>query len=393
MEIIFLGLMYCDEFLGEAMKLSYGNLQIAPHTFQNNLFNGFKEIDNVDFSIINVPPMGSYPINNRKLFLKAYKWGSKNTQIGYLNLPFIKHAIQKNKIINILKKRIKNNGENFAIVIYSLYEPFIDAANYIKDRYQNVKLVLIQTDAVPGRGDMDKYMTSSAIRKGNRLVKKIVNFDGFVVLTKYLRTPLEIGDRPYSIMECVCNTEQDEEPQIDNKNIFLYTGGLAKEYGLFELAEAFKIIKNAELWVCGNGEMSDYFIEAAKENDNISYFGCVTPDEVKKIRRQANFLVNPRRPSGTYTRYSFPSKTAEYMMSGKPTIMYKLEGVPDEYDAYLNYLKSETPEKIAKEICDILNEDYAILCTKASQGRAFLLNRTSPVRRAKQIVELLEDIK
>ncbi|MBR3966523.1 MAG: glycosyltransferase [Clostridia bacterium] len=391
MHLIFLGLLYSDSFLEQVVKGKLARLQMAPHTFQTNLLNGFSEFEDISASVINIPPMGSFPKNSKKLFLRTENWNDgKNVQVGYLNLPFIKQCIMRDQIKKQLKKQIKNCGENTSIIMYSLFEPFLDVISWTKKKYPFISAYLIQTDPVPGREDMDCYMTSYARIKGNRLVKKAKCIDGFITLTKYLTKPLEVGERPFCIVECVCNFSQDADARIENeKNICLYTGSLAKEFGMYELAEAFKKLENAELWVCGSGELADYFKETEKNYKNIKFFGFVPQEQLAEIRQKANFLINPRRPSGTYTKHSFPSKTAEYMASGKPVIMYKLEGIPDEYDQYLNYMKSETPEEIAEELSRIFALDYDQLCEKSDAGRAFIRENASPLHQAKKIYELM----
>lgn len=64
------------------------------------------------------------------------------------------------------------------------------------------------------------------------------------------------------------------------------------------------------------------------------------------MQQQATLLVNPRKGHEEYTKYSFPSKTMEYMASGTPTIMYKLPGLPIEYEEYLVLLPDNSQETL-----------------------------------------------
>lgn len=392
MNLIFLSMMYGDNFLEEAKKNNCVRLQMAPHTFGKNLVDGLSSFRDDVVSVINFPPMGSFPRSSKKLFLRTEYWSNgENVQPGYVNLPVVKYLILKAQIKKQIAKKINNQGENTVILMYSLFDTFLDVAIWAKKKFPLIKIYLIQTDCVPGREDMDLYMTTKAKNKGNRLVKKAKCVDGFVVLTKYLPEQLEVDNRPFCIVECICNFSQEADPRIKNeKNICLYTGSLSKEFGLYELSEAFKTMNNAELWVCGGGDLDEYFKETQKKYENIKFFGFVPQDEIANIRKKANFLINPRRPSGTYTKHSFPSKTAEYMASGKPVIMYKLEGIPDEYDRYLNYLKSISPKKIAEELSKIFALDYDQLCERSEAGRAFIRENASPAYQAKKILDLMK---
>ena len=63
--------------------------------------------------------------------------------------------------------------------------------------------------------------------------------------------------------------------------------------------------------------------------------GQVSLNEARALQKTADVLVNPRLNEGEYTKYSFPSKTMEYLSTGRPVVCYKLDGIPDEYDKHL----------------------------------------------------------
>ncbi|MBQ7831633.1 MAG: glycosyltransferase [Clostridia bacterium] len=390
MKLIFLGLFFCEESLQEAYCASKRVL-MAPHKYQRNLLDGLENCKNVEFFTVNIPPTGSFPVNYKKLFSKRYKWAENGLQIGYLNLPVIKHWIQKWKLKRLLKNKIDKNEETH-IVIYSLYEPYLKVVNKLKKRYSKLSVTLIQTDPVPGRGDFEKFMTPKVIKRGNRLVALTKNFDKFILLTKYLAESLEVGDRPVEIMECIANGSQIAGKRNEtSKNVCLYAGGVGKDFGLIELADAFALLPEAELWVCGGGNASDYLQEMSQKYSNIKYFGFVKAERVAELQNECDFLINPRRPNGGFTKYSFPSKTVEYMMTGKPVIMYKLEGVPDEYDEYLNYVTGETGGELAEELRKIFSQDYTCLAEKGEKARVFVAENKNGTIQAERLITFLQE--
>ncbi|HQM06651.1 MAG TPA: glycosyltransferase [Bacilli bacterium] len=367
---------------------------MAPHIFQTNLLSGFESLNDVSVEVINIPPTGSFPINNKRLYSKGYYWGENNYQIGYLNLPRIKWSVHKKKLLKELDNRLAvvKDMRDVSIIAYSVYEPFLDVFIDIKAKYPEVQLCLIQTDPIMGRGERDRYMTPAAVEEGNRIVAKAKVVDKFVLLTKFLADAIEVGTRPFSVVECVCNPNQPQSKEGLHRNICLYTGTLNEEFGIKELVDAFNYIKNGELWICGEGDTKEYILEREKIQPNIKYLGYLTREEIRKCQDECDFLINPRRPSGTYTMYSFPSKTAEYMMTGKPVIMYKLEGIPDEYDEYLNYLYEKQPFGIAHELEYFFNDlNYDELVRKAWKGRTFMQNSKSCNEQAEKIIELLKN--
>ena len=63
--------------------------------------------------------------------------------------------------------------------------------------------------------------------------------------------------------------------------------------------------------------------------------GMLSHEETYRLQRKSLLLINPRKNEGEYTKYSFPSKNAEYMFSSIPTAFYKLDGVSDYYSDYV----------------------------------------------------------
>ena len=388
MTVTFLGLLFCDESLKDAYKYSKTGIQMAVHTFQKTLIDGLCSMADVD--VINIPPVGSYPFNYKKLFVKQRSW-QKGIEIGYLNLPIIKHKLQIKKIYTILTKKLDKNDMNY-LLVYSLYLPFLEVVQKIKADGYPVKVCLIQTDAVPGRNDMPKYMTEKAIKKGNQVVSLAKECDSFVILTKYIAEPLEIGERPHIVIECICDDNQQINKIKDkSENICLYTGTLEKDFGICEMVDAFKNIPAAQLWICGAGNSEEYIRNASAKYENIKFYGYVDRQKVSQLRDECDFLINPRRPTDNYTLYSFPSKTAEYLMSGKPVIMYKLQGIPDDYDAYINYISAKTPEEMGKELESIFNLNYENLKSVAQNGREFISKNKNKNICASKILELMKN--
>ena len=311
-KFVLLGLMFSEEMLFNVFSETKTYVNMAPHLFQTKLLNGFRT-NGIKMKVFNVPPIGSYPVNYKRLFLNKRVWNDSNVQVGYINLPFVKQMQQYHQIRKLLKKELQT-GKTVVAIIYSLYEPYLYAALKLKERFPNLQIALLQTDAVPGRNDMKRYVNERAIRRGNRLVELSKGFDYFIVLTKYLIDALEIDDKPALIMECIADEGQAESKAvIPNKvPICLYTGSTASEYGILEMVDAFSRLEGrAELWICGQGDSDAYIREVATCHSNIRHFGLINQAEVTKLRDACHFLINPRRPSGTYTKYSFPSQISK----------------------------------------------------------------------------------
>lgn len=394
MNIIMLGLFFSDKALKNAYNESKCGVQIAPHKFQTNLLSGFEALENINVRAINIPPIGSYPIHYKRLIIKRELWGDGNIQIGFVNLPFIKRSIQIRRIIKAASRMIREYGEcDTHLLIYHTFKPFLKCARALKRRFPKLKISLIMTDPIPGRGDFERNMNERAVKEGGRIVNLAKVCDSFVLLTEHMKEPLEVGARPYTVVECISDSTQPHAKITDGKKkVCLYTGTLDRDFGILDLAKAFQLITDAQLWICGRGNALQELKEISNQNKNIKCFGFLPQDRIAKLRDECDYLINPRRPTGTFTKYSFPSKTAEYMASGKPVIMYKLEGIPDEYDEHLVYLSATSPKEMAEELKEIFSSPYSKHLEKADAAYHFIKNEKSSVAQATKIINLIAEI-
>ena len=103
----------------------------------------------------------------------------------------------------------------------------------------------------------------------------------------------------------------------------------------------------------------------------------------------ATLLVNVRDSGEQYTRYSFPSKTMEYMSSGTPLLTTRLSGIPDEYFDYVYALDDESEEGLKKTLDSILSKTPQELDQKGKSAKNFVKNNKNYVVQAERIYNLL----
>lgn len=99
--------------------------------------------------------------------------------------------------------------------------------------------------------------------------------------------------------------------------------------------------------------------------------------------------MNPRTNDGEYTKYSFPSKTMEYLLSGKLVLMYKLDGVQDEYDQCLYYINGNDPKDIAHRIMEVCEKSQSKLDDFGEKAKQFVLENKNSVVQAKKIIDMI----
>ena len=399
--ILFLTGLFPDEIRSELIENSKANTQFAADALQwsfvKGLMNYYKNL-----YLLNFPFVGSYPTLCKTPFIKSFPFGKNRgvngLNVGYFNLIAVKNV----SIYQLAKKNIRKwarqtEGEK-VILIYSAFLPFLKAAIAAKKEFDDLKVYLIMPDLPQFMGGPNNALYK-AFKKmtNNELRKSFDQVDGFVLISKFMAELLPGENKPMAVVEGIFNDVLNivTAPKRDSdKKIVLYTGTLARRYGILSLLEAFSLIddKNYLLVICGDGDTKEDINLAAEKDTRIIYKGSVDRTEVLKLQQQASLLVNPRTAQGEFTRFSFPSKTMEYLASGVPALLYKLPGIPDEYYDYCYSLEDISIPSLAAKIIEILSLDPKILAEKGLKAREFVLNNKNPEKQCEKVYKLIEEI-
>ena len=234
-----------------------------------------------------------------------------------------------------------------------------------------------------------------------KLIKKV---DEFFLLSKYMNDVLVLPEEKIRVIEgmhsCKSFDGEDENKtnimkrirkQDDNNFVVCYTGSTNIEYGIKALVDSYDFLscRNIEIWIFGHGDY-DQQLNNLPIDSRIRYFGTISVSEVHDIQKNVDMLINPRRDDKEYTKYSFPSKTREYLLSGTPILCYKLQGIPDEYDCYLNYIQGYDSKDIAFSIDSLITE-YENVKKRAEYGKEFVLKYKSSSSQVKYMLDFIRD--
>lgn len=356
---------YCEK---EIEKCSIGQPQNAANNLQYEIVSGLLKQHNIQLEILNLPYLGAFPFNYTKMTspspgkveIDGIVCGDN---LQFINIVLLKHyfrrVILKRKIHKIAKER--NNKEKTIILAYALTSDNISCAAYAKKIIPNSQTCFI----VP---DLPEYMDTRVSDKISDKVRRYIknydmkyiynhldNVDGFILLTKFMAERLRASK--YIVMEGVAPENEYAQTTIKvDREVILYTGTLNKKYGVVNLIDAFRMLNDdCELWICGDGDSTDYVKQASCEDERIKYLGVLSRDEILSLQTQVSVLVNPRSNTGEFVKYSFPSKTLEYLASGTPVVGYKLDGIPSEYDPYIIYINPDSPDGITLALRQVLH--------------------------------------
>lgn len=398
---LFLGFAIPDEKAQLNFKRDK-NAFVQTHKFNWNFIKGIEYYDDFNYTYISADLVNDYPIFPEKRISKdswIVRLDGKSIEIT--GIPFINTSILKiitrfiSSFYYSLKKYHKVK-EKAGVMVYSVHVPFM-LTGYIISRIYNIDYITIWTDPPSISSEFESGLKSKLRKVELNLSKYLMNKATKVIaLTKYLAEDFAPG-KPYLVIEGVVD-EKDlgEEKQSDidessNLTRVVYTGALAKMYGVNNIVEAFMLIenKNIVLDLYGRGDYEDELKSIAKNNKNICYKGFISNEEILKVQRKADFLINARSAEDEYVKYSFPSKTLEYMMSGTPLITTMLPGIPEEYRDYLIILEDNDPKTICRELEKVTKLDRE---SKNKIGvRALNFARTKNyTNQGKRIIEFLK---
>ena len=235
---------------------------------------------------------------------------------------------------------------------------------------------------------------------GSQFSKGLANFvirhcTHYVLLTEAMNDYLNKQGKPYVILEGHADiTMAGRIPSMEKKTyprICFYAGGVSKRYGLGNLVDGFRKadLPNAVLHIYGPGDYVKELQQIAAEDERIFYGGMLLNTEIVDKEQEATLLVNPRPTDEEYVKYSFPSKTMEYMASGTPVLTTVLPGMPKEYHPYVYLLEAETPDGIAEMLKKVLANSDEALFQKGMEARRFVLEQKNNVIQARKILEML----
>lgn len=399
--MLIMALVYEPEQEKVYLKYSKVGMQSADNIFQWNMIQGLSENLSPDsIRVCNSIPVGSYPNMNRKLYYKGetkFLNGIHIHNIGFLNLPIIKPV---SRILSFSRELMSVLRSDKRVLAYGLYLPQILAfyiCKIIFRKHMDLTLVIddlpAQYGIVHGNGVAKRIKTiigglALAILNDRRVV------DHFVLLTEHMLDAIELQGRNYTVVEGIARTNNYPETRAETvkteKRIIFYAGVLDTQFGIDLMLDAFSRISGDEyeLWICGGGSARERVEKMQQKDSRVQYFGFVEKKRADELMIQANVLINPRPNNAAFTKYSFPSKTIEYMLSGIPVLMYELDGIPKEYGQYLNYISEATADSIVKGIEEICGLKYCQYLKRSQEGAEWVRKNKNPKRQMLKVLAL-----
>lgn len=387
MKTYFISSLFPNELKEELLNKSVGATANANNAFQWALFNGLR-VYYPNLFLLNFPNVGAYPVRFKKFKVNGslikYNEIIVGESFSFINLIQLKHYFKYILLCNVLKSILEQDEEDFLFFVYDLYPPFLNAINKFKKRYPNksIKICLIVPDLHGLTGEKSGFISNIFLKFNDYLLDKSYDaVDYFVFLTKFMAERMPVKDRSWVCVEGIFDSNLVfDSTCIDSKKRIFYSGAIDERNGVINLLKAFEKIKfdNYELLICGEGVLSGLVSECSKKDPRIIYLGQIPREKVLRLQSNCTLLINPRVPGQDFTKYSFPSKTMEYLASGTPTLMYNLEGLPKEYHNYCFIQRDLSIDSLYKRILEICEMDSDYLYNFGQKARHFILENKTP---------------
>lgn len=408
-KILFLGGIIPKDIEPRIRSLSRHGYQYAANEFQWDLIMGFDNNSNHKTTLINKMFIGSFPKNYKKLILKEHRFSHQgkpdkdDINLGSINLAMLKHIIRPFFEKRHIKKWIQMNKDYPMLVfIYSFNKDTHYLAKLVKKINPNI-VVLTSINDLPEYTLMNRKhgiierLWLSHNQKYALMSRKYVN--GYMVVSQLIAEKLNLHEKNYVVVEGLIDSRKyfndaNYNSRFSENHVIAYTGGLNTNYGVDILLKAFSMItnNNIELILCGNGDLVDTIKEYEKSDKRVSYKGVLSHSEIVKIQNRATVLINPRQNVSDFTKYSFPIKTIEYLISGCPVIGYKLDGIPEEYYDYIITPKDNSVEQLKIAIEETIKlgiEEFKIIGQK---NKKFILDNKNNIVQTKRILQMAYEL-
>lgn len=403
MKLLFVNSAYPKECYSQLNRDAQCFLQVPSDVFQWAFIDGLERCG-IDYTLACTPALPAWPRYQRFFTPSGEMKVDENVRGHYLRYcaaPVLNQKSWKSALKSYILNWCKANAneDKLIVICYTQQADRLGAAVALKKYFPNLVVAPIVTDLIDNAMDFAANRTFAKRiqvkleeRAERRLFPKV---DKFVLLTRQMTECIPEAVDKYIVMEGIASWDSiaPRDPLTKSEDIrsLLYAGTFQEFGGLRMLVDAFLKTKDPRfrLVLCGQGVLKDYVEKASSADSRIIYKGLVSHEDVVRLQRESTILINPRRPNGGITKYSFPSKTMEYMSSLTPMMGYHLEGIPEEYYAYMFTPKDLTQEALTDCINNTLSLPLDLLQKKANEAFRFVAHNKNSIEQVRRIIEFL----
>ena len=364
------------------------------------MLDGFASNEQVNVTAVSALPVSASTVK-QYIFHKTVE--KTETGVNYYYLPFLNGKISR--YLSLIwssgcyaKKWCKEHAGKDAWVIVDPLVPVISIPTRRAAQRRGIKVAAVVTDIPTLCTNMKGRKENIIKRTFLSLYQKISDrdlhaYDAYIPLTESINDVVNVNKKPYIVIEGFADSRDTEISSVHEYYI-MYAGGVYEKYGVKTLVDAFISLNRQDvmLYIFGEGPYVDELKKVQALHSNVRYMGCVSPEEAVAYEKRALLLVNPRPTDEEFAKYSFPSKTMEYLLSGTAVVSTRLPGIPEEYFEHMYSFSGYTEEAISAGLASILSQSKATLRAKGEDGHVFAMKKKNNVEMSKKVLELLRKV-
>lgn len=399
MKILYIG-SFCDSDIFKKSNARKNPFFIAQYSYEHALCQEFLKNPDVEIDFITLFQTGYWP-EDRLFCLFQKKQGDLCEVINFINVPFLREiSYAASTMIKIIKWSVRNRKDSCKCVYSSMHFTPVSLAVVAASKLLGIKRCVTFTD-------LSSFTYSDVRIRKMPLYKRIIikpyialtnylqqSYDGYVLFTEAMAAVVNSSGKPYCVVEGIYNHHEIDLSETSEKcDAIAYAGTLSALVGVQTILDVYKSMHvSSKLWLMGGGDLEDEIRQLSQENPKVEFWGFLPRKEVFEQLKKARLLVILRDLEDEYTRYSFPSKLFEYMVSGTPVFTTHLQGIPEEYYSFLYSTKEKSTERIAEEIGRVLKKPDQELCEMGKNARNFILEQKNATVQSEKIKLFLDSL-
>lgn len=389
MEILFIG--YAVNWDNQ---LEYSGISIAGNKMQVNLLKQLGRREDIDLKCISISPVASFP-KERRLFLKGKTINIvenvNSHAIGFCNLPLIKQITQTIGVYRCARKLV---DDNTIVVAFNMFPQTGLPLLKLKKKI-GCKIVAILADPPIDYNNTQNFVKKFFREKYDKTAEKALKSCENIIVLNEFAAKKYAPKASYIVIEGGIDIDQivPENNSLPVKKNIVYSGALSEYSGILMLMKAMKYVNpDVVLEIYGSGPLLKKIKAIEKDCSNIQYMGNVSNEQMLKIQQEAYLLINPRPTKDKISQLTFPSKMFEYMLSNRPVLTTKLNGLSEDFLSRLFIIEEESPHGFADAINAAFNKPYDELLNRAKEAREFVIKEKNWEKQVNRIIKYIRGI-
>ena len=371
--------VYRQLFSNTKMKPAYQSQK-----YHRLLIEGLAAHTKVD--VVATPPVNRFCLEKNMVHLPNHEeGGAYYHHITAVRNPYLKGLVMAcGTFFHTLRLARKDS-----VVVVDCLNRVVSTSALLAAKLRGIRCVGIVMDLPDMFSNGRKFYTAW----GNWVISHCTDY---IVLTEMMNDYINPKGKPHVVLEGQSDIAmQSREPSLEMKEtprVVLYAGGVSRQYGAEIMTEGFRManLPNAQLHIYGPGDYVEELKAIAEKDSRVFYGGMLMNSQIEEKEQQATLLINPRPTHEEFIKYSFPSKTMEYMASGTPALTTRIPGIPKDYEPHLYFIDKETAEGVAHALTEVLSHSDEELFAKGCGARKFILSTRNNVIQAGKLLDMLK---